>query len=228
MNALQSRAFQDTVEGSASNISSRIKNVEGTLLHGNAEVPGTHSDLMLDEKCNSKRVLPVTSEAVDSSEIAVGNENTDTPTQSLGKRKALALNDSVKVFDDIEECLNKKQKKLLLLDVLTASSDDIPHPATKGGHRVGAISDNDLQMTSKDATTKFVSAKGVSHDNIEHDIMDGAKNVNKEPEMKQSFSKGELLEGVLCSSEWKPIEKELYLKGVEIFGRNRYMGFLHI
>jgi hypothetical protein len=30
------------------------------------------------------------------------------------------------------------------------------------------------------------------------------------------------VEGVLKKSEWKPIEKELYLKGVEIFGKNRY------
>ncbi|KAH9786786.1 Histone-lysine N-methyltransferase EZA1 [Citrus sinensis] len=220
MNALQSRAVQDTVEGSAGNISSIITNTEGTLLHCNAEVPGAHSDIMAGERCNSKRVLPVTSEAVDSSEVAIGNENTDTSMQSLGKRKALELNDSVKVFDEIEESLNKKQKKLLPLDVLTASSDGIPRPDTKSGHHVGAINDNELQMTSKNTIKKSVSAKVVSHNNIEHNIMDGAKDVNKEPEMKQSFSKGELPEGVLCSSEWKPIEKELYLKGVEIFGRN--------
>ncbi|KDO86985.1 hypothetical protein CISIN_1g002895mg [Citrus sinensis] len=217
---LQSRAVQDTVEGSAGNISSIITNTEGTLLHCNAEVPGAHSDIMAGERCNSKRVLPVTSEAVDSSEVAIGNENTDTSMQSLGKRKALELNDSVKVFDEIEESLNKKQKKLLPLDVLTASSDGIPRPDTKSGHHVGAINDNELQMTSKNTIKKSVSAKVVSHNNIEHNIMDGAKDVNKEPEMKQSFSKGELPEGVLCSSEWKPIEKELYLKGVEIFGRN--------
>ncbi|KAH9786789.1 Histone-lysine N-methyltransferase EZA1 [Citrus sinensis] len=215
-----SRAVQDTVEGSAGNISSIITNTEGTLLHCNAEVPGAHSDIMAGERCNSKRVLPVTSEAVDSSEVAIGNENTDTSMQSLGKRKALELNDSVKVFDEIEESLNKKQKKLLPLDVLTASSDGIPRPDTKSGHHVGAINDNELQMTSKNTIKKSVSAKVVSHNNIEHNIMDGAKDVNKEPEMKQSFSKGELPEGVLCSSEWKPIEKELYLKGVEIFGRN--------
>ncbi|KAK9201970.1 hypothetical protein WN944_017179 [Citrus x changshan-huyou] len=215
-----SRAVQDTVEGSAGNISSTITNTEGTLLHCNAEVPGAHNDIMAGERCNSKRVLPVTSEAVDSSEVAIGNENTDTSMQSLGKRKALELNDSVKVFDEIEESLNKKQKKLLPLDVLTASSDGIPRPDTKSGHHVGAINDNELQMTSKNTIKKSVSAKVVSHNNIEHNIMDGAKDVNKEPEMKQSFSKGELPEGVLCSSEWKPIEKELYLKGVEIFGRN--------
>ncbi|KAL9430600.1 hypothetical protein AB3S75_025903 [Citrus x aurantiifolia] len=217
---LQSSAVQDTVEGSAGNISSTITNTEGTLLHCNAEVPGAHNDIMAGERCNSKRVLPVTSEAVDSSEVAIGNENTDTSMQSLGKRKALELNDSVKVFDEIEESLNKKQKKLLPLDVLTASSDGIPRPDTKSGHHVGAINDNELQMTSKNTIKKSVSAKVVSHNNIEHNIMDGAKDVNKEPEMKQSFSKGELPEGVMCSSEWKPIEKELYLKGVEIFGRN--------
>lgn len=228
MNALQSRAVQDTVEGSAGNISSTITNTEGTLLHCNAEVPGAHNDIMAGERCNSKRVLPVTSEAVDSSEVAIGNENTDTSMQSLGKRKALELNDSVKVFDEIEESLNKKQKKLLPLDVLTASSDGIPRPDTKSGHHVGAINDNELQMTSKNTIKKSVSAKVVSDNNIEHNIMDGAKDVNKEPEMKQSFSKGELPEGVMCSSEWKPIEKELYLKGVEIFGRNRSVGFLCI
>jgi histone-lysine N-methyltransferase EZH2 len=42
------------------------------------------------------------------------------------------------------------------------------------------------------------------------------------PEPKRSSSVERQVEGVLKKSEWKPIEKELYLKGVEIFGKNRY------
>lgn len=37
---------------------------------------------------------------------------------------------------------------------------------------------------------------------------------------------GSQAKGVVSSNEWKPLEKDLYLKGIEIFGRNRYIDFL--
>lgn len=240
MNALQLRAVQDTIEGSTINISNRMKNTkEGTALPANAEKPSAHGDLMFDKRSNSEQLLPVSSEAVHSSEDAIGALNTDTSsTQSLGKRKALGqtnieLNDSVQVIDDLEDSSNKKQKKLLPLDKITVSSDGMPSPDAKSRHNISATNDNELEMTTKDSASepmseKFFSSDGVSSDNIVHNVTDEAKDVKKEPETKQSFSKGELTGGILSSSDWKPIEKELYLKGVEIFGRNRYIGFLFI
>lgn len=166
---------------------------------------------------------PINLETVSSSEGALEALSMETPVQSFGKRKVLqltniSLNESVQDPDDLQNSSCKKQKKILALDVVTASTDAMSNKDADSWHLTtagGEITRKDLQSESS-----------VSHDKIEDNARDKAKDVNKEPKLNQSSAKGGPLEGVLSSSEWKPIEKELYLKGVEIFGRNRYKGFL--
>ncbi|EOX95268.1 Enhancer of zeste, ezh, putative isoform 2 [Theobroma cacao] len=77
-------------------------------------------------------------------------------------------------------------------------------------------SDSEAQTTAKNtqnesgeyALETFACPVTVSSDETVDNLRDGAKDVTEVPELKWS------------SSEWKPIERELYLKGVEIFGRN--------
>ncbi|KAL5863040.1 hypothetical protein ACOSQ3_000554 [Xanthoceras sorbifolium] len=231
---LQLRAYQDVLGGSTINSSHRMKDAkEGTAIPHEAEEPGRDigPDLVLDERGNSGKVPLVTSKAVCVSEVSTGAPNTDTSSmQSLGKRKVLqqsnlALNELILVPYDIQHS-SKKQKKLLPLDVISASNDDIPSPDAKSRHHVGASNEPDLPRTTKDSLSesiecmseKFVGSANVSDDRFEHNIRDRSEDVKKE--LNQSSFKGKLLEEVFSSSEWKPIEKELYLKGVEIFGRN--------
>ncbi|KAJ6390385.1 hypothetical protein OIU77_024575 [Salix suchowensis] len=70
-----------------------------------------------------------------------------------------------------------------------------------------------IKKTTNDSLESFCSG---SEENVGH----GAKDVFGVPRPKQSSSVNRAVEGVLRKSEWKPIEKELYLKGVEIFGKN--------
>lgn len=53
-----------------------------------------------------------------------------------------------------------------------------------------------------------------------NNIQDETKDVTEVTEMMPSYPVGGPVEDSLQSDEWKSIEKELYLKGVEIFGRN--------
>jgi len=63
-------------------------------------------------------------------------------------------------------------------------------------------------------------------DNSKSLHLDGPKAVTNETELKNSLnSMEEQGDGILGFSDWKPLEKELYLKGVEMFGRNRYVSF---
>ncbi|XP_031260080.1 histone-lysine N-methyltransferase EZA1-like [Pistacia vera] len=234
---LQLRTVQDVLEGSTIDVSDRMKDTkEGTAVLPDAEEPGTDNDtdLILDGRSNSEKVSSVTSEAVHSSVVAIRALTTDTyAMQSLGKRKALqptnvVLNELIQVSDDLQNSSSKKQKKLLPLDVITASSDAIASMDADSGCHIGASSEGDLQMITKDSQSesiecvseKFASSSNALHDKIELNIRGEAKDVKNEPELKQASSKVEVSEGVFSSSEWKPIEKELYLKGVEIFGRN--------
>lgn len=233
MNTLQLRTVQDVLEGSTINVSERKKDTnEGSAVPSDAEEPGADNDtdLIPDGRSNSEKVLSITSEAGHSSVVAIRALNTDTSTiQTVGKRKALQpteeeLNELIQVSDDLQNSSSKKQKKLLPLDVITASSDAVSSMDAKSSCHIGASSDRDLQMITEDSKSvsiehvseKFTSSSSVLHDKVEPNIRGEAKDVTYEPELHQTSSK---VEG---SSEWKPIEKELYLKGVEIFGRNRY------
>ncbi|TXG63294.1 hypothetical protein EZV62_010288 [Acer yangbiense] len=228
---LQLRADRVVLRGSAINASRRMRNVkEGTAMPHEAEGLGRDigTDLVRDKRCNSGKVPPITSKAVYVSEASTGASNTVTSSvQSLRKRKVLqqsnmALNDSI--LPDS----SKKKKKLLPLDVISAFIGDIRSPGAKSRHLVGTSNEPDTQRTTKDSQSesiecmseKFVGSGSVRSDKFEHNIRDRSKDVKKKPELNQRSSRETLLDGVLSSSEWKPIEKELYLKGVEIFGRN--------
>ncbi|KAK1577740.1 hypothetical protein Q3G72_024406 [Acer saccharum] len=228
---LQLRADRVVLRGSAINASRRMRNAkEGTAMPHDAEGPGRDigTDLVRDKRCNSGKVPPITSKAVYVSEASAGAPNTVTSSvQSLRKRKVLQQS-NMALNDPILPDSSKKKKKLLPLDVISAFIGDIRSPGAKSRHLVGTSNEPDPQRTTKDSQSesiecmseKFVGSGSVRGDKFEHNIRDRSKDVKKKPELNQRSSRETLLDGVLSSSEWKPIEKELYLKGVEIFGRN--------
>ncbi|GAV83620.1 SET domain-containing protein [Cephalotus follicularis] len=197
-------------------------------------------DILQDDGCTSGKGISVTSEAVHRSKVTAEALKPNTSSiaihshDNLGKRKALehitaVPDNSVLVSADMQDSSSKKQKKTAL-DVVIASNEAMPssdHVSSVKSRHVGAASESELQITIKisrdksvDSTLiKFGCPSSVSCDKAEGSIKGGANNVIEVPELKQSSSTGEI-KGISKSSEWKPIEKELYLKGVEIFGRN--------
>lgn len=200
----------------------------------NAGEPGAHDSMNIiqDERCISGKIISVASEAVCSSEAAALISDMSVSAidnQSMGKRKVMkhtdiALHNSTLLSDDFQGS-SKKQKKLSALDVEIVSSEVTPALDR-------TLSDNSESQTTPKYSPKepsehreFVSSVSSSHDRSEENIRDEPKDTREVPELKHSSNPIVRRAEELCGSEWKPIEKELYLKGIEMFGRNRYGAF---
>ncbi|KAK8654392.1 hypothetical protein V6N13_128361 [Hibiscus sabdariffa] len=139
--------------------------------------------------------------------------------ENYGKRKASQepLDDPLHCSDGSQDSASKKQKTLL--DVATMSSEAIPSHARAESSKsknndVGTLNENEAQISAKNNKNEY-GERGLetftcpaSASKTKDKIRNGAKDVTEVPGLKWP------------SSEWKPIERELYLKGVEIFGRN--------
>ncbi|KAG5231670.1 Polycomb group protein [Salix suchowensis] len=175
------------------------------------------------DQCSLQKEINVISEAICNLEPASGALNLDISAmvihnqEDMRKRKVsqctdIASDDSSKFPDDTQD-FHKKQKILLHLDVAAEgkSSPDCGSTAKKATDQI------EFQMTTKKTTN--VSFE-IAYSGTEENIGFGSKDAFEAPETKLSSSIERQVEGVLKMSEWKPIEKELYLKGVEIFGKN--------
>lgn len=202
-----------------------------------AKEPGSqdNANIIQDEGCIFGKSTPVISEAVCGSEVAASISDmniTAMDNKRMGKRKFMknadtVQHDSTLVSDDFQGSL-KKQKMLLSPDVVTITSE-----ATTPAQNHTSSDNGESQTTPKgspkepaeDTLNKFVGSFSASGDRSEDNSIDEIKDTRKVPERNQSSnSVGRCAEG-LGSSEWKPFEKEFYLKGIEMFGRNRYGTF---
>ncbi|KAJ6390384.1 hypothetical protein OIU77_024575 [Salix suchowensis] len=111
--------------------------------------------------------------------------------------------------------VERNRKRLLHLDVVNEAAEGVfPNQISTAKKASDKIEPRmPIKKTTNDSLESFCSG---SEENVGH----GAKDVFGVPRPKQSSSVNRAVEGVLRKSEWKPIEKELYLKGVEIFGKN--------
>ncbi|KAG5251918.1 histone-lysine N-methyltransferase EZA [Salix suchowensis] len=179
----------------------------------------------IDEKSIMEKEMSVISEAFCNLEPASGALNLDMSAmvihnqEYIRKRKApqhkdLAPDESSQVPDDMQD-YRKKQKRLLHLDVVNEAAEGVfPNQISTAKKASDKIEPRmPIKKTTNDSIESFCSG---SEENVGH----GAKDVFGVPRPKQSSSVNRAVEGVLRKSEWKPIEKELYLKGVEIFGKN--------
>lgn len=236
---LQFRATKDLPEGSAINALQRTESTTseervGTPVSSNAEELGARdsTNIIQDERSISEKIMPVSAEAVCSSEVAALISDTSVTAidnQSMGKRKVMkhtdtALHDSTLVSDDFQGS-SKKQKKLSALDVVIVTSEVTPaldHTSSDKSESQTAPN-NSLKEPGEHTLNEFVTSGSASFDRSEEIVRDEPKDTRKVPQLEHSsYSVGRSADG-LGSAEWKPIEKELYLKGVEMFGRNRYV-----
>ncbi|ESQ37853.1 hypothetical protein EUTSA_v10028423mg [Eutrema salsugineum] len=135
--------------------------------------------------------------------------------ESRGKREIRNLEDS----SDLPNLSNKKQKTAAS-DAKVSCVSPIPSldqalGSTKGDqggtsdtNEVNGDSGADLKEVAEPIPDKSVNDGGSSVCQPEHGSGNGTINI------------GEMSETNHPSTEWKPVEKDLYLKGVEIFGRN--------
>ncbi|XWS46553.1 hypothetical protein CRYUN_Cryun14cG0077700 [Craigia yunnanensis] len=236
---LRLRAFKDVPEDLGGNALHGVKTTtleeKDQAASSDAKEPNTNvgADLMQDERGISEDTRPVTLEVIRGSKGTGEAQNLETASipidnrESSGKRKASQeinrpSDDSVHCSDGSQDAASKKQKTVLALDVATKSSEAIPtqdhSPSAKStkSSYVGALNENEAQITARNTQNEsseqgletFACPTSASCDKTEDNISNESKDVIELPQFKWS------------SSEWKPIERELYLKGVEIFGRN--------
>ncbi|CAK9145221.1 unnamed protein product [Ilex paraguariensis] len=160
--------------------------------------------------------------------------------ENTGKRKFSKDKNTVQEApmlgsDDLEGFSSKKQKKLSAPNVVTVTTEGSPSLdqsscAKSKDLEFEAPRENEPCISTEVATGGSSSEphleEGSCHtsdlgNKIEYSMRGETKVTAEVPTLEQSFN---LMVGqdkmALGSCEWKPLEKELYMKGVEIFGRN--------
>ncbi|XP_028117807.1 histone-lysine N-methyltransferase EZA1 isoform X1 [Camellia sinensis] len=204
---LRLKVVKDLPESSSVNALRRIENKSSDEEGTTPASPGTEHTVMHNEM--GKRKIPK-------------------PTNTVPENLTL-------VSDDIQGS-SKKQKRLSAQNAVPVACDGI---LTAGSSSSGegrdiefGAPDKNVLVPTKDevgiltdpASDKFSRPLGVSGHGIEDSAQYEGKGISHSAEvcvLKESSNsmKGQV-KGVLRNSEWKPLEKDLYLKGIEIFGRN--------
>ncbi|KAA8549082.1 hypothetical protein F0562_000766 [Nyssa sinensis] len=162
-----------------------------------------------------------TSEAEGRTPMPPNAEEPVTHSESTGKRKVpkhtiTVPEDSTLISDDVQGSSSKKQKKLSDLNAVTVANEgdlalDCSSNAKSKELEFGVSDKNEFCMTTSEHEIGDTS----------RDEMEGISNIAEVPVVKHSSNSiGEKVKESLRRCEWKPLEKELYLKGIEIFGRN--------
>ncbi|KAJ1425651.1 Tesmin/TSO1-like CXC domain [Sesbania bispinosa] len=146
-------------------------------------------------------------------------------SENLGKRKVTdqsdtELCDSILPPDDPQNSC--KKLKRVSDDVGTVISD------YNKNLNLGACDESKhiitcaiLEKSVEHASNKLIVSSSTCHGEHDKSVGDGPQDVTNETEIKKlSNSMEGQVDAMLSLSDWKPLEKELYLKGVEMFGRN--------
>ncbi|RYR01813.1 hypothetical protein Ahy_B06g080679 isoform B [Arachis hypogaea] len=147
-----------------------------------------------------------------------GDLKSDVPVpEIMGKRKVKnksdsALRDSILPPDDSQTQNSSKKMKKISDDIVTGSSD----------LNLDACNEEKQRVTHASSEVSAEHTSG-SSGNVkpDKDVVDRQKDTKNEIEFKNLYSSMEgQVDEKLSFSDWKTLEKELYFKGVEMFGRN--------
>ncbi|KAG5061853.1 hypothetical protein JHK85_003036 [Glycine max] len=155
-----------------------------------------------------------------------GSLNLNVPISvSVEKRKVLNQSDMSPRDSTLHpnDCQNSYKKLKAISDAVVTVNSDSSKKISLGacGESIHTITSAILDKSVKDNSIKLIdSSSTCPSDEQDKSIGDGPKDPTNETEFKMSNSMEGIVDGMLSLSDWKPLEKELYLKGVELFGRN--------
>ena len=184
------------------------------------------TDISADELCVPQTTTLVELDTTSNPEVPAGGDlNAGASVMSIsdqktGKRKVVDDLDTppqeiANISDDAQSS-SKKQKRLAALDIETGTTKDIPfQEGSSGDKSIGP--DNDLHSKNEDEPNAKTSGDE-TEDSVGNELI-GVTEVHKLKQLRHS--KEIQVSGVSSNTEWKQMEKELYIKGLEIFGRNR-------
>ncbi|XP_042516124.1 histone-lysine N-methyltransferase EZA1 isoform X2 [Macadamia integrifolia] len=172
-------------------------------------IPGNNSrGVIADGRCSYRKRA-----ADDSPEVSIEALNINTSVVDISSYEDMGS-------DEFQGSAIKKQKKILDSDGVSVGSEDLPVDLASSANIMCSVSEvflsNEHQKTNESSQHTCIVTSDENNEGIEHPT-----NSTIEMPIKQSSNsrKGQS-DGALSGCEWKPIEKELYLKGIEIFGKN--------
>ncbi|KAK7337525.1 hypothetical protein VNO77_18104 [Canavalia gladiata] len=185
-----------------------MEEVEGILTStsSSSKEPGNQSTkAILQEERYNYVTTPFTTEI-----YCRGDPNSAVPVSgSMRKREVINLDESQ------NSC--KKLKKISD-DIVTANSN-----GTRDQHL-----DASLKSLVEHNSNKLIASGSTCNGEDDEGVEDAQKDVTNVIEFKQLSNSSEVQAGEMPSiSGWKLLEKELYLKGVEMFGRNSSIDSQH-
>lgn len=213
VNNLQLKSTRKSPEGSFISAIYRRKSKTIQVVSDAEEQSTTEVTVIIeDEKCTSAETKP----------ISPSRPAKDDYLQNLHQQDVGGMKNVQKYIDsDHSDAVptgssdypSKKQKKLMLSKIpeVDSRTADISSPGPlKNTSEFGS-----LQHALNEENKVKHGINEVPHNSVGHVIMGDGTEV-------EGTSLLQLVQVKPNSSEWRPIEKELYLKGIEIFGRNRY------
>ncbi|WVY98208.1 hypothetical protein V8G54_030359 [Vigna mungo] len=201
---------EDATSGSDQNKrTTTMEETDGILAPSTIEEPGNQSTSPFPTEVDCHRSL-----------------NLNVPISvSVEKRKVInvsdtALCDSTPPPDGSQN--SNKKLKTISDDVITVNSDSSNNLLGACDESKHTITCAILDKSVKHNSNKLIdSSSTCDTDEQDKNIGDGPKDPTNKTEFKKLSSSMEgKVDGMPGLSDWKPLEKELYLKGVEMFGRN--------
>lgn len=140
--------------------------------------------------------------------------------ESKGKSRILeSTNSLAKASNLVPDDLSSSSEKLK-----SARSDPMDHSTTLVGHVSELTGSHEHKLERFPSGSSHVFQKhNLTCNNYKSADQDKEKDLTELP-LKQAYSSiGNSVKASHRWSNWKPFEKDLYMKGLEIFGRNRYV-----
>ncbi|CAJ1969826.1 unnamed protein product [Sphenostylis stenocarpa] len=197
---------------SGSDLSKRttiMKEADGILALSSIEEPGNQSTVPFPTEVDCH-----------------GSLNLNVPISvSVEKRKVTNMSDTALCDTTLppDNSQNSHKKlKTVSDDVITVNSDSsnnlILGAFDESKHTITcAISEKSVTLNSN----KLIDSSSTCHtDEQDNSIGDAPKDHTNNTEFNKLSSSMGKVDGMPSLTDWKPLEKELYLKGVEMFGRN--------
>ncbi|KAJ4968582.1 hypothetical protein NE237_015283 [Protea cynaroides] len=175
--------------------------------------PGNDSrGTTVDIRCSYRK------RSVDIPEVSIEQLNNYTSVADVPLHENMGSN-------ELQGSAIKKQKKISDFDGFSVGSEDLPGNLASSANIV--CSDSGVSLNCEHQKTKeyvlnesFQRTCTVACDENNEGIEHQTNSTIQMPIKQSSNSRKGQNEGALIGCEWKPIEKELYQKGIEIFGKN--------
>lgn len=222
-------------DGAGVNISSRKKS---SAPSGRRRVKSSQSE---SASSNAKNI----SESSDS-EIGPRQDTSSTSQLSPSKTKlagkgGICKRNSKRVAERVLSCMRKRQKKIAASDSDSVASGGLLPIDTKlrsisrkENEDASSSSHKNVKSPTPGRSRRKELTIQDSHNLVQHEVHDGlSSEMIADPPATSSdetLRKEEFIDESVCKKElsdnrsWKAIEKSLFEKGIEIFGRNRSVG----